>query len=146
MIKLSMAIRLKEVGLDWEPKMHDFFGLPERSMDERVFVISDMLVTIDLLQEMQVVSFQGASEWALDYLVTTEVVWLPREEQLRQSLEDLLMASGRPEFLLHGGLTGYRVEFVYEDEQLAFEAQRPELAYAEALLFLLPKVKPGISA
>lgn len=146
MIDLALALELKEAGLDWDPKLHDFFGLPDRSMDDRVFVISDMLVTVDMLQKMQVVSFQGASEWALDYLVTTEAVWIPREDQLRQVLEDLLMSSGRPEILMAGGLTGYRVEFFFDGEQLAFESERPELAYAAALLHLLPRVRPRRAA
>ena len=74
MISLDTALELKGAGLVWVPQILDFFAIPDRNMDDRVFVISDMLVTVDILQGMQVVSFQGSSEWALDYLVTTNAV------------------------------------------------------------------------
>ena len=46
----------------------------EMRRDERVFVISDIQATIETLQGAQVVSFQGASEWALDSLVLSEAL------------------------------------------------------------------------
>jgi hypothetical protein len=137
MISLALAKQLKDAGLLWEPQTLDLFGLPERNMDERVFVISDMLVTIEMLKGLQVVSFQGASEWALDYLVTTEAVWIPREDQLRTALEALLLATGRPELHLYCGLTGCRLDLQFQDDQLSFQAEDASHAYAAALLHLL---------
>lgn len=137
MISLATAIELKKAGLPWKPDILDFFGLPDRNMDDRVFVISDMLVTVDMLQGMQVVSFQGASEWALDYLVTTEAVWIPREEQLRQSLEAALIASGRPELQLTSSLSGYQLEFIFQDKHMKFDAEESSYAYAKGLLHVL---------
>ena len=137
MISLETARRLKEAGLDWQPSLNDFFAIPERDMDEKIFVISDMLVTVDVLQGMQAVSFQGASEWALDSLVTDETVWLPREEQLRQALVAALIETGRPEMRLTGTLRGYRCQISFRDDSLSFEATDASEAYAAALLFLL---------
>ena len=94
MISLETARCLKNAGLEWRPALNDFLAIPDRYMDEKVFVISDMLVTIDVLQGMQMVFFQGASEWALDALVTQETVWLPSETQLRKALEAALLVEG----------------------------------------------------
>lgn len=137
MISLDKALALKEAGLVWNPGPLDFFGLPDRHMDERIFVISDMLVTVDILQGLQVVAFQGASEWALDSLVTTEAVWIPREEQLRKALEAALIQAGRPELLVTSGLAGSQVEFIFRDERLAFSGVDAEQAYAAGLLHVL---------
>ena len=137
MISLSTALRLKAAGLTWVPGLLDFFAIPDRQMDDRVFVISDMLVTIDLMQGMQVVSFQGASEWALDSLVTTDAVWMPSESQIRQALEAALLTTGFPTLRLISAVNGYRCELTLEKQALVFEAKDASEAYAAALLFLL---------
>ena len=140
MISLETARKLKAAGLEWRPALMDFFGIPDRQMDDKIFVISDMLVTVELLQGLQVVSFQGASEWALDSLVTTEAVWMPREEQLRHALEAALIASGRPEMRLVSGLGGVRVECFIKDQAESFEAEDGGEAYAEALLAVMDRL------
>ena len=137
MISLSTARKLKQAGLDWQPKLNDFFAIPERDLDERVFVIADMLSTIELLQDNQVVSFQGASEWALDSLVLSEVVWMPSEEQLRLALEEALLKRKRFGLRLVANLGGYRCEVPGDQEWQDFEASSAEEAYAAALLSLL---------
>jgi hypothetical protein len=119
------------------PTNLDLFAIPERQMDERVFVISDMLVTVDILQGLQVVAFQGASEWALDSLVTTDAVWMPREDQLRLAVEAALLATGRPELRLTSSLIGCRCEILQEGQLMAFEAKDASEAYAAALLHVL---------
>jgi hypothetical protein len=137
LISLETALSLKQAGLIWVPVLHDFFAIPDRAMDEHVFVISDMLVTVDMMQGLQVVAFQGASEWALDALVTTDAVWLPGEEQLRMAVEAALLAGGRPEVHLFSGLSGCRVEINVEGEPHSFEGQNASAAYAAALLYIL---------
>jgi hypothetical protein len=139
MISLSTALELKAAGLHWVPAILDFFAIPDRSMDDKVFVISDMLVTVDLLQGLQVVSFQGASEWALDSLVTTDAVWLPSEAQLRQTLESALLEAGLTELRLVAGLNGCRCEFMHHGELHSFEDQDASEAYAAGLLYLLKR-------
>ena len=137
MISLQTARRLKAAGLEWRPGLNDFFAIPERDMDDRIFVISDMLVTIDVLQGMQVVSFQGASEWALDSLVTNETVWMPREEQLREALVAALIEIGEPFLRLNSGLSGCRCEILHRGKPLVFEDVDASEAYAAALHYLL---------
>jgi hypothetical protein len=143
MISLATARKLKAAGLVWVPNLHDFFAIPERSMDERLFVISDMLVTVDMLQGLQVVSFQGASEWALDSLVTTDAVWMPSEAQVRQALEAALLASGHPDVLLKSSLVGFRCTISFQNEPLSFEANEASEAYAAALLHILERQAPA---
>ena len=78
MLSLSTARKLKDAGLHWQPALHDFFALPERGMDDRVFVLSDMSVDIALLKGHSIVTFNGTSEWALDYELMSEAIWLPK--------------------------------------------------------------------
>lgn len=137
MIRLETAQKLKAAGLSWTPAMFDFFAIPDRQLDDKAFVISDMLVTVDILQGLQVVSFQGASEWALDSLVTTDAVWLPHEGQLRQALEAGLLDAGGLDLKLVSGLSGYRCEMTYRGKALVFEANAADEAYAAALLHIL---------
>lgn len=143
MISMSLAQQLKAAGLAWEPRMLDFFRLPDRHMDERVFVISDMLVTVDVMQGLQVIAFQGASEWALDSLVTTEAVWVPTETQLRLALEAALLDWGRPELRLTSGMSGYRLDFILQDEAISLEGGAADELYANALLKALKKPAGG---
>jgi hypothetical protein len=137
MISLQTALMLKEAGLKWVPALHDFFAIPDRSLDERIFVISDVLVTIEMLQGMQVVSFQGASEWALDYLLTVDAVWLPCEDQLRLSLEAILLNEPASQVNLVARMNSYRCSIIWRKEELNFENKDASEAYAAALLYLL---------
>ena len=137
MISVALAHELKQAGLDWQPGLHDFFALPDRLMDDKVFVISDLLVNIEQLQGTQIVSFQGAPEWALDYLVTSDVVWIPTETQLRQRLESALLAGGGLDLAMTTTIAGVRLDFTYRDQKLSFEARDAQDVYARALLFLL---------
>ena len=142
MISLETARQLKSAGLTWIPGLHDFFAIPDRNMDDRVFVISDMLVTVEFLRGLQMVSFQGASEWALDSLVTSEAVWMPTEAQLRQSLEAALLATDDPEVHLSSGLNKARCEFNFQGQVMSFEAVHACDAYAQALLHVLKNPSP----
>lgn len=137
MISLETALNLKAAGLKWVPAVHDFFAIPDRSLDERLFVISEMLVTVEQLSGMQVVSFQGASEWALDYLLTTEAVWMPREDQLRLALEAMLIREPEWRVNLFADNGGYHCTIPWGDEELSFDDKDASQAYAAAVLFLL---------
>jgi len=139
MISLASAQALKAAGLQWQPANLDFFAIPERGMDERVFVISDLLATVDVIQGRRVVAFQGASEWALDNLAIGEVIWLPREEQLHALLESALLEHGSAgvRVRLDGGLNGYNCTIILKDEPYSFHASQAVEAYALALLHLL---------
>jgi hypothetical protein len=137
MITPALARELKEAGLEWQPALHDFFALPDRQMDDKLFVISDLLVNIEQLQGIQIVTFQGAPEWALDYLVTTDVIWVPTETQLRQRLESALLVGGGLDLALSTTIAGVRLKIVYRGQGLSFEARDAQEVYARALLYLL---------
>jgi hypothetical protein len=137
MLSLSTARRLKVAGLAWTPGLHDFFAVPERGMDERVFVISDVSVDVELLKGQSLVTFNGTSEWALDYEVMYEVVWLPTEEQLRQQLEQRLANGASSMLKLIYAPDGYWCEIQSEGKALAFLGADASEAYAEALLHVL---------
>jgi hypothetical protein len=139
MISLETARKLKQAGLVWKPALFDFFAIPDRDLDDRVFVIADMPVMIENLFGAQVVSFQGASEWALDSLVTSELVWLPSETQLRQCLQESLLAAGNSGLRLTANLAGYSCEFKGKAGRMSFRASQACEAYALALLNILEK-------
>lgn len=93
MISLELAQRLKSAGLVWAPRLHDHFVIPDVGMDERSFVLTDILVGMEIVDGRPVFTFNGAVEWALDYVLQTEAVWLPTEAQLRQQLQTWLGAT-----------------------------------------------------
>jgi hypothetical protein len=136
MLSFATARKLKAAGLAWTPRWRDFFAIPDRSMDDRVFVISDMSVDIELLKGQSIVTFNGTSEWAMDYEIMSEVVWMPTEEQLRQQVEQRL-ANGSPAFKLIHAPDGYRCEIQLEGRPLAFRDADASEAYAETLLYIL---------
>ena len=86
MIPLDLAARLRDAGLDWKPSPGDRFAIPDRGLDDDVFVISHMTIEVHDLPEGQVIGFNGTTQWALDDLDKEEAVWLPREDQLRDLL------------------------------------------------------------
>jgi len=51
MLSLNTANKLKEHGLEWKPAEHDFFFIPFRGLDERVFIISDMSIIVERMGE-----------------------------------------------------------------------------------------------
>jgi hypothetical protein len=136
MISLPLALRLKQAGLKWIPKLNDFFAIPERGMDAHIFVLSDLQANVERLFGSEVVAFQGASEWALDYLISSEAVWIPREEQLRAALLELL-AELQPTLRLDCTPAGCRLEVSSGELTISAQARQAEDAYAEALLQVL---------
>ena len=84
MISFELAQRLKAAGVAWQPAPGDHFHVPDRDLDETVFVVSDMVVEVlELPSRQRYFAFNGTTEWALDSIEQEEVVWLPREDQLR---------------------------------------------------------------
>ena len=136
-LSLSTARRLKAAGLAWTPALHDFFGIPDRGFDDRVFVISDMSVDVELLKGRSIVTFNGTSEWALDYEMTTELVWLPTEAQLREILEQRLWAELQPALSLVSALDTHQCTIRFQGQSLTFDAPDASEAYAAALLHIL---------
>lgn len=137
MISIGTALQLQAAGLEWIPVVNDFFAIPDRDMDDRVFVISDIQASIDKILGQPVIAFQGASEWALDNLQTRDVVWLPSEEQLRKILEAALLRKGEYRVDLICDLKGCQCIAKLNDRRYLFFSKDASEAYAAALLQFL---------
>ncbi len=72
--------------MPWTPASGDRFVVGRPGMEDEVFVLADMLAEVHHFVDGAVVGFNGTVEWALDSVALAEVVWLPREEQLREAL------------------------------------------------------------
>jgi hypothetical protein len=125
-----VAQRLKDAGLSWKPAVGDRFAVPDRDLDDELFVLSNMTIQVYNLPEGRVIGFNGTTEWALDDLEIEEAIWLPREDQLRDLLGGTFQSLRRTE-------ADYQVEVSLLGETRSFVAGTPEEAYAAALLDLL---------
>jgi hypothetical protein len=137
MLSPATAAALQQAGLPWAPARLDFFIIPNSNLDGQVFVLTEMPANLALLQGRPVLTFDGAAEWALDYVAATEVVWLPTEAQLREQLASRLAAGGPASVLLSTTPEGWRCEIDLDGQVLAFAASDASEAYAAALLRVL---------
>ena len=85
MISVDLARRLRAAGVGWEPASGDRFVVPDTDLDQ-VFTIAEMVIEAEDVPGGRIVRFNGTTEWALDSIPASEVLWLPRESQLRASL------------------------------------------------------------
>jgi len=127
-IPFELAARLRDAGLAWKPVVGDRFTIPDRGLDEEVFVVSNMTIEVHDFPDGSVIGFNGTVEWALDDVAKEEAVWLPREDQLRE----LFGAAFRR---LERDGERYRVLIGAAE----FEGANPEEAYGNALLSLLTR-------
>lgn len=135
-LSIVLAQQLKQRGLRWQPGERDFFAMPEHNLEEQVFVVSALPALVQTLGGEQTITFHGSIEWALDYVVLTEAVWLPTETQLRELLAE---AIGPDAPLRLERLTqGYRLVAGINAALCDFEAPTAEECYAQALLAALP--------
>lgn len=137
MVSLKLAVKLKQAGLSWQPELHDFFAIPQPELEDRLFVLSDMTIEVEPIFGWQAITFNGAVEWSLDYIMTAEVVWMPTESQLRDILQEHLLAEEQPAVQLLSSISGYLCQITYDGEIHDFEAPTASDAYGQALLFLL---------
>jgi hypothetical protein len=135
-IGLQVARQLREAGLVWKPGPGDRFAIPDRDLDDEVFVLSNMTIEVYSMPEGRVIGFNGTTEWALDDVEMDETIWLPREDQLR----DLLGGTFRT---LRRADAGYEVSIDLLGERRTFDGASPEEAYAAALLHLLAAAGAG---
>jgi hypothetical protein len=129
-LPVPLALQLRDAGLRWKPAPGDRFAIPDRDLDDEVFVLSNMVIAVYELPDGPVIGFNGTTEWAMDDVEQSEAIWLPREDQLR----DLL--GGTFQMLEHTG-TGFRAVLSVGDRRHAFEAVSAEEAYGAALLELI---------
>ena len=130
MLSRDLAVALRDAGLPWTPQNGDRFVVPDRDLDEMVFVLSDMVVEeVRMPDGTRVLAFNGTTEWALDALEASEAIWVPSEAQLRERLGDAFEGLER----LPGPSGGYAV--------MAAGARHVDVsvpnAYARALLHRL---------
>jgi hypothetical protein len=129
-LDVRMAQQLKNAGLTWKPGAGDRFAIPDRDLDDEVFVLSNMTIEVHNLPDGRVIGFNGTTEWALDDVEMDEAIWLPREDQMRELLGGTFRSLRRTE-------AGYDVEVDLLGEPRTFRAETAEQAYANALLDLL---------
>jgi len=132
-IDLDLAQQLRSAGLEWTPLAGDRFIVPDRDMDDEVFVVSDMTIEVQEFPSGRLMGFNGTTEWALDSLEQEAVVWLPRENQLREELG--------PRFAALESVTG-GFAVVLDDGQRHVDIDA-EGAYARALLATLGQSAPA---
>ena len=131
MLGVELAVRLRDAGLVWEPVAGDRFAVPDRGLDDEVFVVSNMTIEVHEVPEGTLIGFNGTTEWALDDLDKDEAVWIPREDQLRGLLGGAFRRLERAD-------EGYRVVTAGGE----FAAGSAEEAYARALLRLIAPEDP----
>ncbi len=137
LIRVGLARRLREAGLVWTPAWHDFFAIPDSNLDERVFVLSDMAIDVQIQQGWPALTFNGAVEWSLDYVLQADAVWLPTESQLRHMLQVRLAGEAQPAVTLVCRPDGFECRVQQQGRQRIFTAIEAADAYGEALLYLL---------
>jgi hypothetical protein len=134
-ISSELALRLKQAGLEWRPAERDFFMMPEHNLDEQVFVVSGLPALVQNFRGEMSITFHGSIEWALDYVLLAEAVWLPTETQLRTALAAAI-GDDAPLRLDRTG-AGYRLQIASGADLLDFDSADAEGAYALALLHVL---------
>ena len=109
--------------------------IPHRDLDDQVFAVSDMVVEVLDLPTGRVLAFNGTTEWALDSIMQRDVVWLPREDQLRSMLGDAFVS-------LQAVPGGFVVEVASGGRAERHVDVDAEGAYARALLSVLARPQP----
>jgi enamine deaminase RidA (YjgF/YER057c/UK114 family) len=132
-ISVSLARELRDAGLRWTPTAGDRFMLPNRDMDDDVFVLSDMTVELHEFPTGSVIGFNGVTEWALDSIEQEEAVWLPAEDQLRALLGGLFTR-------LEAAGDGFEVTVTLAGGTESYRAGDPSDAYGRALFEVLKAV------
>jgi hypothetical protein len=134
MLTRELAESLRDAGMSWSPAKGDRFVVPDRDLDDEVFVVSDMVVeAVDLPKVGRILAFNGTTEWALDSLEAAEAIWLPREDQLRDLLGDAFVSLER----LDTQPDGYAVTVRVAGETARHVDVDAEQALARALLAIL---------
>jgi hypothetical protein len=136
-ISLDLARRLLAAGLAWSPSKGDRFVVPDRDMDADVFVISETVIEIRDVPAGRILAFNGTTEWALDTIDAATVVWMPREEQLRDLLGEAFVSLERLSLGTAAGAAGFAVAVTVGGRPERHVDVDSECAYARALLSVL---------
>jgi len=130
MLPVDTARALRDAGLRWTPSNGDQFVVPDRGMDEQVFVLSDMTIEVQDHPAGPIIKFNGTTEWALVSLEQSDALWVPAEHQLRHLL-------GATFVRLERSGDSYTVVAVVDGSESPARAETAEEAYGRALLDLL---------
>jgi hypothetical protein len=129
-ISRDLAVRLAP-HVSWTPANGDMFFIPRPEIAESVFTVSDMVVELVVAGGESRFHFNGTVEWALDSVESDQVVWLPREDQLREMLGDYFLSldssAGGFVVTVSGPGKAYHTETTLEAAD----------AYAHAVLYVL---------
>jgi hypothetical protein len=140
----DLALELARRGLPWKPMSGDRFYVPDRDLDDEVFVVSGMSIEVSDLPSGTEMRFNGTVEWALDSIAQSEVIWLPREEQMREALGEEFLRLERLDAETGGFAVVLRAPASRRDPAGSPTAEQrhvdidAERAYARALLSVLP--------
>ncbi len=132
-ISRDLAARLSP-ALHWEPATGDQFYVPKPEISDSVFTISDMVVELVTMNGESRFHFNGTVEWALDSVESDDVIWLPREDQLRALLGEHFLSLDCSGGLFVVTVSGPGHAFHTEPAAEAGDA------YAVALLYVLAQV------
>jgi len=128
-ISVELARLLRDVGVCWDPIPGDRFVIPDRDMDDQVFVLSDMTIDVHEFPTGRVLGFNGTVEWALDSVDQAAALWMPSEAQLRERLGGAFVSMSRRD-------GGYDVVVEIAGRRTTIREKQPEEAYGNALLLL----------
>jgi hypothetical protein len=136
-ISRDLAQRLAP-HLRWQPANGDMFFIPRPEIADSVFTISDMVVELIVAGGESRFHFNGTVEWALDSVESDGVVWLPRENQLREMLGEYFLS-------LDSSAGGFVVTVSGPGKAYHTEAEAdPANAYARAALYVLGVEQPSM--
>ena len=127
---LWLSRRLRDAGLAWTPRQGDRFVIPDRGLDDTVFLVAPMVVEVRQVGRATLIAFNGTTEWALDQVLASEVLWLPTEGDLRRALGERFVGLRRED-------DRWVVDAVVGEETVPFEHPDAVAAYAGALLAVL---------
>lgn len=137
MISRDLAQRLAP-HLTWRPANGDMFFIPRPEIADSVFTVSDMVVELIVAGGESRFHFNGTVEWALDSVESDGVVWLPREDQLREMLGEYFLS-------LDSSAGGFVVTVSGPGKAYHTEAEAdPANAYAWAALYVLGVEQPSM--
>src|SRR6188472_1452001 len=135
-ISRDLAVRLAP-HVSWTPVNGDMFFIPRPEIADSVFTVSDMVVELVVANGESRFHFNGTVEWALDSVESDEVVWLPREDQLREMLGNYFLS-------LDSSAGGFVVTVSGPGRAYHTEAELDAAdAYARAALYVLGVEKPS---
>ena len=121
------------------PANGDRFYIPKPEIADAVFTVSDMVVELVVQNGESRFHFNGTVEWALDSVESAGVVWMPREEQLRDLMGDYFLSLDAS-----GGGFVVTVSGPGKAHHTEAEADAAD-AYARALLYVLQR-EPAAAA